>query len=446
MKENEYKNLENQGWDAMFQTLDREMPVKKKRRGILWFFFFVGFATIGTGIWYLYAQPKTPASQSANAQPIAQNDMSISKSIFIQSDKNMVRETPNSDNNTGNGTSNSEKDINATNTESVKPLAHSEINESKIYSKTTNYNQINTSTEFTENNEQAVLLSRNTKIGENTPQLYPTLTRLDVASNQETNISTDIAHNSNNEKFKKYTELEVASLLKMPPLSITRDTDLTIALKPIILTPNILNNKKNKLEWGITAGLHSEKGQNLDGYQAGFVAQKPLSRRWVITTGLNFRQTKTIGDSTTFYKIEALSFASTATSNLQDSRAISLNKLYYLEMPLMLRYKINKHFALETGIKGAYLLDLSTKTSNSSVYWVKNATTNNSSSQLLDKINAQTLGLNRWDAAWINSVTYLPSKHVQLSLRYDLGMFNILNLNKWAAYNRYLGLNLTYLF
>jgi hypothetical protein len=70
MNKNEYKDFENQGWDAMFETLDREMPVKKKRRGLLWLWLCLGFLSFGCAFLYYKSTKNTSFTEKTVSKPI----------------------------------------------------------------------------------------------------------------------------------------------------------------------------------------------------------------------------------------------------------------------------------------------------------------------------------------------------------------------------------------
>ena len=450
MKENEYKDLENQGWDAMFQTLDREMPVKKKRRGALWFFLFVGFAAIGLGYWFQKTQKTTPVSPIVISKPIAQNGVSKNNNSLPQTSVNTegINEPKFEKSQRSLKLNNTTQTTNNSISENAQNLA--ELNNT---AKTTNDTKFGKLFKFPE------LDSTTQTINKPTSEIAQNLTELDNAAQTTNNTkfgklskfpeldsTTKTTNKPISENAQNLTELDNIARLKIAPLSIIQDTNLKIEPKPIVSTSPSRENNQNKLRWGLSAGIHTENGQKLDGYQAGVVLLKPLNNRWSLTTGLSFRQAKTTGDSTTYYKTESLFSSPSASQALQNSTPITLDKLYYLEMPLMIQFKMNKRFAFATGAKGAFLLGQSIKTGNSSVFWVKSNTNFSNGQVLLDMVSTKTLGLNRWDASWISSITYSPNKHIGLSLRYDLGLSNIINLNRWTAYNRYLGLNLTYQF
>jgi hypothetical protein len=113
---------------------------------------------------------------------------------------------------------------------------------------------------------------------------------------------------------------------------------------------------------------------------------------------------------------------------------------------LVVQYTINKHFAFSTGMKTAYLVGKSEKQSDANVYFVNTTALDLQKSELKSSNSIKSLGINRWDAAWISRFSYLPNKHININLSYDLGIFNMIQKNTSQNYNRYLGLNATYLF
>ena len=78
MNKNNQNDFENQGWHAMLQTLDREMPVKKKRRVFLWLVFFIGLtAALGGGFWYSNTYNPVKTLDKTMSKPIV--DVQVSK-------------------------------------------------------------------------------------------------------------------------------------------------------------------------------------------------------------------------------------------------------------------------------------------------------------------------------------------------------------------------------
>ncbi len=363
MNKDNHNDFENQGWETMLQTLDKEMPVENKRRRFLWLAFFVGLTTIvGGGFWYLNTK-----------SPVKESDKTISKPIVsIDLPKN---------------------------TEGDKIV------------------------DFNKNNK--IIVNKN-------------------IDNTNNNLSL-IENNKSIDKRNEMKSIELLNKIKVAPLSIERDTNLKIEPQPIYGPIKCLANVSKKLRIGITTGLHTEKGRKIDGFQAGLVVNQTLNHRLSIGASLNFRQTQTSGDSISYFKKEYLANAS-ATSNLQSGKPISLDKLYYLELPLTIQCHFKKKFAFSTGLKTSYLVGQSVKENGTSVYFVSSSFNSLDNKVLLSQVNTTTLGLNRWDVSLMGGFSYLPTKHIQLGLRYDFGLNNIINRTNWSAYNRYLGFNVVYIF
>ena len=147
-----------------------------------------------------------------------------------------------------------------------------------------------------------------------------------------------------------------------------------------------------------------------------------------------------------YFKKEYLANVPTSSGNLQSGTPISLDKLYYLELPVTIQYQFKKKFAFLTGLKASYLVGQSVRISGTPVYFIQSSFTTKDANNLLSNVTTTTLGLNRWDVSVLGGFTFSPNKHLQLGLRYDLGVSNIINRRNWSAYNRYLGLNAVYLF
>ncbi len=427
MNKDNHNDFENQGWEAMLQSLNREMPVEKKRRRFLWLAFFIGLTAImGGGFWYINTESPVTTVDKTISKPIV--DIDLSKNDLS---KNTVAE-PNPDNI---GKEDKNVDFNNNNT----------IIENKIANKNNNsLSSINKNKSIdNHNNKNLNLVGNNKPIDNNNNNLY-SLENNKLIDNNNNNLSL-VENNKSIDKRNEMKSIELLNKIKIAPLSIEQDSNLKIEPQTIYGPIKYLADVPKKLRIGITTGLHTEKGQKIDGFQAGFVVNQTLNHRWSINTGLNFRQTHTSGDSISYYKTEYLANAS-PTTNLQSGTPISLDKLYYLELPLTIEYLFKKKFAFSTGLKTSYLIGQSVKENGGSVYFVKSSFTSQSSYDLLNKVNATTLGLNRWDVSLMGGFSYLPTKHVQLGLRYDFGLNNIINRTNWSAYNRYLGFNVVYLF
>lgn len=423
MNKDQYKDFENQGWDAMFQTLDREMPVKKNRRGFLWLWWGAGILSVGFAFLYYKTSKNTPLVQNTVSKPIVyQNKIDTKPDVFVPK-KAIIQE----------------------------PNAFTQIKNNETAKKTSK------------------LFSRKAQTRDNEVEtLHSDFLKQDTISQVVSNIvleeSSKMIMSENN--FKKANDtaigksdlleekvvvtnlkiIDAIDFIKIGPLSITQDSNLKRNIKPLLKTIICPTKLPNKLNWGITVGAHTQGIPPSVGFQAGVTVSKSLNPKWLFATGLSFRQTQMPSQNTAYLSASAdrVNAASSSTI-LQKATSISIDKLYYVEMPLSLERMFAKKIAFTMGFKPSYLLGQSIKKSDLAVYWVNNSSFS-TSKELLNNVNATSLGLKRWDLACTGGITYLPIRHIQLGLRYDLGLVNIFNRNNNATYNRYLGLNLNYQF
>ncbi len=437
MNKDNHNDFENQGWEAMLQTLDRELPVKKKRRRLLWLVFFISLtATLGGGSWYWHTKSAVKTIDKTISKPIVDTD---------------------SHKNTEGG-------------EVVELHKNNKTIENKSFDTHINDLSVNKNNKTIENKSvethaNDLSFNKNNKTIEN-KSVETYVNDLSVIKNSKTienkSVETyvnDLSINKNNKSVEKnkndlsvndnkkndFTSFESLGMIHIAPLSIEQDTNLKIEPEPFFKTIKCFTGISKKLRLGITTGIHTEKGQKIDGFQAGLVVFKPLTYHWSLGTGLNFRQTQTSGNPISYFKTENLLNAA-STTNLQSGKPISLDKLYYLELPLVIQYQFKKIFAFSTGLKTAYLVGQSVKANGASVYFVSGSFTSKDNNAFINQVNTTTLGLNRWDVSLLGGFSYLPTQHIQLGLRYDLGFMNIINRTNWSAYNRYVGLNVVYLF
>jgi Outer membrane protein beta-barrel domain len=283
-----------------------------------------------------------------------------------------------------------------------------------------------------------------------------------------------------------------------------RDTNFNInVLQPLlkITTPT----KSLPIAWGITSGAHTEGVKKLNGFQAGLFLNKKMGQKWAIQTGLNYRRNTVQGDNMTYVELNSSSINTTitptttpvvttkttttptatttttttitptattittttitptgatttttetipaSTFNLAQGKEIKLKNLNYLELPVTVHYRFSRKFLAFTGVKVAYLMSNSVTTGDNSKLYVldialRDQANKVSANTYVQGNTAQSLGLNRWDGAIIGGISYNILPKMTVGVRYDFGLKNILNQQNWKAYNRYLGLNLSYNF
>ena len=398
MNQNNQKDLENKGWDAMLQSLDREMPTQKKRRGLLWLWLPLSILALGGGVWWV----KTKTIQSETI-------ILSSKTVAEQAD--FSKKVPQT---FGKFQKFPER----------KPT--SLATKPDIFSQT--FEEL---------------------------QKFPKRKTDPVApKNVISNVKTaDTPQNNENSKasqtfgeLQKFLERKPTSLVSSLPLSIMPDSIFKTPSKPILQNLIKLKNQNNIVHWGITAGVQSQKVHSLDGFEVGLVIAKPINRLWQVKTGLIFRQFNATENSGNLYVTTVEQIKAAGASNLLSIKLITAYNLYYLDLPLKMERSISRKLAFNTGIKPSLLLGESIKKSPSPVYLVSSGFNSSSSSTVLDKISTNSLGLRHFDAAFVLGATYQPIKHFSVGLDYNFGLFNIIKRGNGQAYNRVIGLNATYNF
>ncbi len=434
MNKDNHNEFENKGWEAMLQTLDREMPVEKKRRPFLWLVFLLGLIALGSGFWYLTTAYSIKTINKMDSKPIV--DVPISKNTEgVTQDLSLNKNNKTIDKNI---VQNKNNDLSLNKND--KTIDNTFV-QNKIKNLSLNKNDKTIQNKLKQSKRDELTVVKNNKdIKNNTVQNKPN--DLSLIDNHKT---IDNYKDNNEVAFLKPLQIDPLPIFSGCAISIKQDTSLKIEPQPII-SSSPSAHIKNRFLFGITTGIHTENGQKLDGFQAGLVVYKPLNRHWSWGVGMSLRQTHTSAGIITYFRKEYLANASVSSSNLQSGTPISLDKLYYLELPLTIQYHLKNKFAFSTGLKTSYLVGQSVKSNGTAVYFVNNGINATKSFDLLSQVNTTTLGLKRWDVSLMGSFSYLPTRHVELILRYDLGLVNIINRPNWSAYNRYVDLNVVYKF
>ncbi len=440
----DHKDLENQGWDAMFQTLEQEMPQKKKRRGLLWLFLIVGgLAAVGGGYGYTQMKHKTTKKIETTLinKPIAENTEGVQLSESFVSQSNIHSSTPKLRKLSKFPELNPNKKaiglVNFVAADFNPPLKNSIRTLSSVG---TTHLQSAVPTELKNNDiiNNGGLKSAATKL---TDPIGLLSTNLLIPNAQDLKLDASLAAIEN-------IVISPLPMVSGSAISINRDSNQKIKNLPIIATISKKKDSNNKLTYGITAGIHTQLFNQIDGFQAGLVIQKPLSKRWGLGAGLQVRQTTVIRENIKFYLSydKSASSISVTSPALQSTTPVSLDKLYYLEIPVVGQYKLDKHFAFASGLKTACLIRQTVKVTGTNVYYVNGAASNYSQANLKTQTTAKALGINRLDAAWMSSISYSSNKHINFSLNYDFGFFNNTPTKTLKTYNRFVGLNGTYFF
>ena len=246
-------------------------------------------------------------------------------------------------------------------------------------------------------------------------------------------------------------QVQVVELNNKPLKEIKSDSMVINDLKGINpLTKYVLIKPifPTKTHWGVTIGVNTEGPKIVDGGQLGLVINHSFKPKLSVSSGLNYRKTRINGHAPlTYYQVEVKS-TGIYTPSPTPAKKVTLNGLTYLELPISLNYHFNDKWSLSTGVKTAYLMGATTVTSSDSTLFVLQTGNSTNDPSLFAKdqsrSNVTALGLQRWDFAAIGGLNFKPTKRVEVSLRYDFGLKNVLNQANWAAYNRFIGFNTTY--
>jgi hypothetical protein len=460
------KDFENVGWSEMQKILDRELPVveKKRRRILLFWFLFAGvLTTFGAG--FLYSK-----FNKDNQKLIAKNNQ--------EECKNEPKFSTNSDKNSAQLIANN-------------ALINSNKKELKINEKTVNLNQ-----------NLAQLITENALINANKNELN--LINLELKNNEliaQKNIAFNSKINAQNGGNKNDFESKISSegtpqymtdngipkigksekmgILKVEscpqgqvltqeiiiPLTINKlsklnsneviENNLQNINFSIIKKTKKINSTHQNTHFGISTGVHTEGSSLISGWQFGLVLNRELNKKWSVSTGFNFRKTTVNVDS--LAQLNASIYGST-TGATNDPKfgansgiKIQLKDLNYAEMPINLVYNFNNKLSISGGIKMAYLISqnvsISADSSSLKAFDFRNDKLISTSSYADGASRSiSALGLQRFDAAFIGGINYNLTNKIQLSLRYDYGVKNVLNRQNWTGYNRFLGVNAVYYF
>lgn len=467
MKDNIQKDLEDFGWASMRELLDKEMPLQAaaiqsdtegvattalasgdKEKGFRkrWLSLLLLLCFVGCGVAsYQFFKSDATAKQSPSIAASSQQKGNMPlKGDALITDLNSTFETTQKPINTTQLSENSlaENDeiILKTPLKNVETQASESQSAVEVFNKNTVEKPLNdTKIEFSNSDDKkSVLNEKDIKTPLNNDKREENLTQSIVLKEEITTV-----------KRAEIAVFEPFGAFELTPVSI----------KKIVKTPlsaTILKPVKRPIEWGITVGVHSVLNSErkwVNGFQVGSIIQKPLNNKWSISTGLAYRSTVAVGDSLTYFRIENLaqsntSTVGTASPSLNSAQTIHLNRLRYIEMPLYMTYNLGKRWGFSGGVKGAFLLSKNFTTGSSNLYVFDPAGQSSkfANNVVYDTAFGTALGLERWDCGLIGGVQYRPMKHFNIALQYDFGLNNILQKPNWGAYNRYLGLNVNYMF
>lgn len=422
MQNNSNKNWENQGWDAMQQMLNEELPVKEKepRRRIALWYWAAGVAVL-VGVTFFN---------------------------LTRFDSNLI-----SDEN-----SKVNLEISSTDLQAIVDIQKN-LKEGEDSHKTAEPAYINE--EVSVYNEK-----------QSTPSAKTSIQVSKVIASSEPVIQPKEAAGDFTEKInesKTFVQNEkTAALAGLPMLSADLDLskiELLALPKPNSKKVNKVERRKKKLKliYGLSAGITSGVTFNANGAQVGMFVDLPVKKsNFALQTGLNYRLSRqkeirqnwtwgTQGEndigfirndpngSVTVNQLEGIStdyYYNERTNQIESSQYFNY---HILSIPLSLNYKLNPKWNFSLGTEGAVLL---------------NFLKNNPSAQLSERFfdqsvpaatgNLTTFNLKNFDLGGTAAVNFKPSKHFQLNLKYHHG--NLIQGDNWQTDNRFLSAGGSYIF
>ncbi len=441
MKDKFNKDFEDFGWSEMQKILDHELPVadKKRRRGLVFWLFLIGSLT-ALGVYELKIKNLELNVPIKNV--VIKNDNSNLIKNEIKNDNSDLINNDIKNNNSTLINNDIKNDNSALINNEVKndnlALINNDIkndNSNLINEKLKNNNSALINNEIKNNNELNFNFNTPPQYFNEKMDTYPIINYTEEIAKQVITVEQVFALTNEPLKEIKSDSMAINDLKSINPLT------KYALIKPIFPT---------KTHWGVTIGVNTEVSKIVNGWQLGAVINHVFKPKLSISAGLNYRKTQVNGNAPlTYYQVEK-NAAYTPQSALVPVKKIVLNQLNYIELPVTINYHFNRKWSVSTGIKAAYLVGAGIATSSDSTLFVLQTGNSTNDPSLFAKDqsrgNISALGLQRWDFAAIGGLNFKPTKRLELSLRYDFGLKNVLNQASWSAYNRFIGLNATYYF
>lgn len=402
MKQDNYnfdQKITDRGWQAMRQSLDRELPEKRKRRGFVWWWTTAAALLLAGGFWYFRTHLTAPADTQAPATPVAVRPPAIEK-----------------------------------NTAPVHPPAPQEDRLLKIIEPAiaaprkspgrsrpdlTRFDPAETPRADLQNQKSGVQMPDFVLSLPSTPQPDTAQTIATTAAGSPT---TPIASLPGRQANPVY-------LADLPPL---QTFDLP-AIQPAGKTsPKTWN-------WGASASLLSGSSLGFSGVGTGFVVDWQPLRRFGLRTGIGYRYKQTTPDARSAVTLTPASYfgatqdslfilledmndnlgASPLSSNVP-TVLLPIHREHLLEMPVLAYWEPLRHFRLSGGVYLSQLMIAQTGTETYS--FTQDKILYNSSKTVIQNLNkAATRAAQNLEVQWSAGIGYRVGKHWEFDLHYRAG-------------------------
>lgn len=417
----------DKAWLEMRELLDQEMPVeKKKRRGFFWLFMLIGIGVAGA-IWAFL--PKNATAPIANQE---QGIISINKSGALKN-----------------------KNENIVLFENSKPKVNDEITTITNSKKT---NTINNNSDIISKNLQEANDSKGKQY------IYKNDKRIDFAPNPvndflKTIPVDDSELNSNPIENSKKTESKkpliaskidftsIHSLQSLLDLNPTEALLLEEKMKEFTFESVVeeLAPPKREKEFGVFVGtLLDFSNTSTLGIFGGAYIHFPLGKKLGIRTGLgysflpksdeyNFQGTQSAN------VIDELTNNSSAAATLevQSSTIFELQRMEYLDLPILLTYQPNRKLQFQLGANGSYLINDGVDAISNGLDLISDPgqVVSGSSNYGFSSVDLSSVSLRqyaeeeiwkRYDVSSVIGVAFQPTQKWNIELQYHRGWIGFL--------------------
>ena len=443
MQNRQHKKLEDKGWKMMQQMLDQELPAAKEkeenRRGFLWFWMGGAVVLISAFLWWNLASetitPQQPIVEQIE-EKIASKEVPSAIQEEVENEAKIIETS---------------SKANASNPSISKPVA----TESKP--KTTK--TIFESNPITQNIVTSKLIDNQVVTPTNDHSTKVVKER--DFKGQASTIASEITPKSIESLPLLGTQL---SFLKMEDQLLNwtlpqPHPELISGAKKIKRTKNL------KGSWLVNASMTSTLGGDINGLKTGVNYELPLSSKWALSTGLNYRLSRqntvrlSWGNQHIGRPDQDLE-NSVGVTTVQDTTlpagVISSNEYYYdankealqstyrenyhfVSIPISANYRFAKKWNLNFGIESSYLFNYP-----AALNQFDNRALDSSFSQGNDPLFSTSFSLLKIDLAANLGTSFQINESWSANLNYHHG--NLLQMNNWQPNNQYLQLGMGYRF
>lgn len=423
------KDFVDRGWKDMSSILDKEMPVKKKKRRFVFWLFFVGIIAAGTVVW-MGLNALDSSNIRAETMEIESVNKDVEKSITNSNINSELNSNLNKDDsvvkyeytaNEGNDIENKNEIVEWSIADEDEVISN-ELNSIKkeINNNAEDYNSNFNIQELKNIESIRHLFKDENKNGQEGSIIEIVKGKIEVLNKSIKTIS--VASDKNDfikENDEAIEKRETIKLLEPIAFSTTKDVEF-FNEESLPFNP-----KFGFWEFGIEAGLVYQNKNEL-GAKLAFVASKRFKPKWSLHTGLEYnvqfvnysvdeQVDNSFADLETDYMGTGTSLGgiNEALENLQQSPT-NINS-HFIKIPALIGYRFNRSFEITGGIIGSTLVY-----SGKGTIGNNQEQSNTSSPNSVLDMNAREM-TPLFDLQSSIGMTYYPNSKWAVNVRYDNG-------------------------